>query len=59
MTRAIGISDGELLELGITILVAGHETTMSLVGNMTYTLLTHPDVWDALRDDARGGAAGC
>jgi cytochrome P450 len=30
-------SDGELVELAVTILVAGHETTMSQIGNMTYT----------------------
>jgi nocardicin N-oxygenase len=43
------LSEGELLELGITILVAGHETTMSQIGNMTYTLLARPDRWAALR----------
>jgi cytochrome P450 len=45
------LSEGELFELGITILVAGHETTMSHIGNMTYTLLTRPGQWAALRGD--------
>jgi cytochrome P450 len=45
------LSEGELLELGISILVAGHETTMSQIGNMTYTLLTHPGQWAALGAD--------
>lgn len=45
------LSEGELLELGVTILVAGHETTMSQIGNMTYTLLTRPEQWAALRRD--------
>jgi cytochrome P450 len=44
------LSEGELLELGITILVAGHETTMSSIGNMTYTLLTRQRLWEELRD---------
>lgn len=48
------LSDGELLELAVTILVAGHETTMNQIGNMTYTLLTRPDRWQALRDDPEG-----
>jgi len=45
------LSEGELLELGVTILVAGHETTMSQIGNMTYTMLTRPEQWAALRRD--------
>ncbi|WP_433296786.1 cytochrome P450 [Pseudonocardia sp. CA-142604] len=42
-------SEGELIDLGIGILVAGHETTMSQIGNMTYTLLARSDRWAALR----------
>lgn len=45
------LSEEELLELGITILVAGHETSMCSIGNMTYTLLTRPELWAALRKD--------
>jgi cytochrome P450 len=45
------LSEGELLELGIAILVAGHETTMSQIGNMTYTVLNHPGQWAALGAD--------
>jgi cytochrome P450 len=45
------LSDAELLELGIAILVAGHETTMSSIGNMVYTLLTGAGHWAALQGD--------
>jgi cytochrome P450 len=43
------LSEGELIALGIGILVAGHETTMNQIGNMAFTLLTRPDHGDALR----------
>ncbi|WAJ44864.1 cytochrome P450 [Mycobacterium sp. Aquia_216] len=45
------LSEGDLLELGIAILVAGHETTMSQISNMTYTLLTRRGRWAALAAD--------
>jgi cytochrome P450 len=43
------LTEGELIALGIGILVAGHETTMNQIGNMAFTLLTRPDRGDALR----------
>ncbi len=45
------LSEGELLNSCITLLVAGHETTTSLIGNGIYTLLRHPDQWRLLQDD--------
>jgi cytochrome P450 len=45
------LNEGELIGLGIGILIAGHETTMNQIGNMTYTLLTRPDRGAALRGD--------
>ena len=45
------LSEAELLNSCITLLVAGHETTTSLIGNGIYTLLRHPDQWRLLQDD--------
>lgn len=45
------LSEDELVNTIGTLLIAGHETTTSLVGNGLYTLLRHPDQWQAMRDD--------
>ncbi len=52
------LTEGELIALGIGILVAGHETTMNQIGNMSYTLLTRPDRGDALRAGPEAVARG-
>lgn len=41
----------ELRATLILLLVAGHETTMNLIGNGTLALLRHPEEMDRLRDD--------
>lgn len=45
------LSMDELLSTTVTFLVAGHETTTSLIGNGVLTLLQHPDQWVALKAD--------
>jgi hypothetical protein len=45
------LSATELVNSCITLLVAGHETTTSLIGNGIYTLLRHPEQWRLLQDD--------
>jgi cytochrome P450 len=45
------LSETELLNTCITLLVAGHETTTSLIGNGMWALLCHPDQWQLLKDD--------
>jgi cytochrome P450 len=45
------LSNKEVRHLGYQLLVAGHETTTSLLGMMLYRLLTHTDLMAALRDD--------
>ncbi|WP_216902615.1 cytochrome P450 [Nocardia alni] len=45
------LSEQELVQLGVTILIAGHETTANQIANFTYLLLTHPDQWRQLRAD--------
>jgi cytochrome P450 len=45
------LSHGEVRHLGHQVLVAGHETTTSLLGMMLYRLLQHPELMQRLRDD--------
>ena len=45
------LADSEIINTGITFLVAGHETTTSLIGNGLVTLLQHPEQWHKLRAD--------
>jgi pimeloyl-[acyl-carrier protein] synthase len=41
----------ELLQMCILLLVAGHETTVNLIGNGVHTLLDHPDALARLRGE--------
>jgi cytochrome P450 RapN len=45
------LSEEELVMFGVTLLVAGHETTANQTGNFLYTLLSRPDLLRQLRDD--------
>src|SRR5262249_12604161 len=45
------LSEDELLAMAFLLLVAGHETTVNLIGNGTLALLEHPDQLRRLRDD--------
>jgi cytochrome P450 len=45
------LSESELINTCITLLVAGHETSTSLIGNGLFTLLYHQDQWRALQKD--------
>src|SRR6059036_742422 len=45
------LSEDELLATCILLLIAGHETTVNLIGNGTLALLRHPAELGRLRDD--------
>ena len=45
------LSEDELLATAILLLIAGHETTVNLIGNGMLALLRHPDQLQRLADD--------
>ena len=45
------LSEEELLSTCVTLLVAGHETTTSLISSTVYLLLKHPDQLQKLREN--------
>ena len=45
------LTDPEIINTGMTLLTAGHETTTSMIGNGVLTLLQHRDQWNELRED--------
>ncbi len=48
---ATQLSDTELLSVLVVLLLAGHETTTSWIGNAVYSLFANPDQLAALRKD--------
>ncbi|TCK25953.1 cytochrome P450 [Pseudonocardia endophytica] len=49
------LTDRELVDIAVTLLGAGHETTANMLALGTYALLEHPDQLAALRDDPELG----
>ncbi|HEX7307731.1 cytochrome P450 [Lentzea sp.] len=45
------LSEEELVRFGITLLVAGHETTANMIANSVVALLDHPDELTSLREN--------
>ncbi len=45
------LSPDELVDQVVLLYIAGHETTVNLIGNGTWALLNHPDQLQLLRDD--------
>ncbi|MFC9997127.1 cytochrome P450 [Nocardia sp. NPDC127526] len=43
------LSELELVNLGVGLLIAGHETTANQIANFTYVLLTAPEQWELLQ----------
>ena len=46
------LNEAELLGTSLLLLVAGHETTVNLIGNGMFALLQRPDQWERLKQDA-------
>jgi cytochrome P450 len=49
--RGHGLTDAELVELSIGVLLAGNDTTSNQLANFAFMLLTHPRQWRALLAD--------
>ncbi len=49
--RGDTLNETELISTVLLLIVAGHETTVNLIGNGTLALLLHPDQMDLLRAD--------
>lgn len=45
------LTESELRSMTVLLFIAGHETTMNLIGNGTWALLRHRDQWQRLVDD--------
>ncbi len=48
------MSEAELIDTLLLVLVAGHETTVNLIGNAVHSLLTHPDQLQLVREGKAG-----
>jgi cytochrome P450 len=46
------LTEQELMSTIFQLIVAGHDTTASLIGNSVVALLRHPEQWSRLRSDA-------
>ncbi|MBO2445924.1 cytochrome P450 [Actinomadura barringtoniae] len=46
-----GLADDELVAMAVLLVIAGHETTVGLIGNGLQALLRRPDQFARLRDD--------
>jgi cytochrome P450 len=49
--QADRLSEDELSSMVFLLLIAGHETTVNLIGNGCYLLLSHRERWEQLRAD--------
>ena len=45
------LTEDELMSMVFLLLIAGHETTVNLIGNGVYLLLTHPEQLDEVKRD--------
>lgn len=46
------LTEEEIISTAVLLLVAGHETTVNLIGNAILAMLRHPSHWSALSADA-------
>lgn len=52
------LTENEAAAMAFILLFAGFETTVNLIGNGTYALLTHPEQRERLQESLRGGDTG-
>ncbi|MGW7088774.1 cytochrome P450 family protein [Streptomyces sp. NPDC054871] len=52
------LTENEAAAMAFILLFAGFETTVNLIGNGTYALLTHPEQRERLQDSLRNGDTG-
>ena len=52
------LSEEELRSIVLLLFLAGHETTVNLIGNGLFALMQHRDQWELLCSDPNGLAAG-
>lgn len=46
------LNESELFSMMTLLIIAGHETTVSLIGNAVLALLQHRSAWERMQDDA-------
>jgi nocardicin N-oxygenase len=49
--REGGLTEKELIHLGVSLLISGYPATASQITNFTYVLLTHPELWQQLLEN--------
>lgn len=52
LSESKSLTELELINFCVTLLIAGNETTASLIGNSLYLLSSRPDLWESMKSDS-------